>query len=124
LSALPFRSELTAFLAEFLREHRGVRRGTMFGLPAIYVGRRLVACLMEEGLIVRLPEEAARREIRSARGVPFSRRGRTMGSWVMYTPRSAADARKLTPVIEIGVRHLADRLAEEGPRPASRRSRR
>ena len=111
--ALPFRAELTAFLDEFAEHHRGVRRGKMFGLPAIYVGRRLVTCLMEDGIIVRLPEEIARHEIRERRGKPFSRRGREMGSWVMYRPRTTAGARALTAVVEAGVRSLAERQTEE-----------
>lgn len=118
---IPFRSELTSFLDEFADDHRGVRRGTMFGLPAIYVGRRLVACLMEDGLIVRLPDDVARREIRARRGTAYSRRGRTMGSWVMYHPRTAVAARALTPVVEAGARHIAERQTEEITGIASRR---
>lgn len=122
---IPFRSDLRPFLEEFTDHHRGVRLGQMFGLPAVYVGRRLVTCLMEDGIIVRLPEEAARREIQSKRGAPYSRRGRVMGSWVMYTPRSAADARKLTPVLEVAARHVAERVTEEITGvPIKRRTRR
>jgi hypothetical protein len=110
---IPFRSDLRPFLTEFAEEHRGVRLGQMFGLPAIYVGRRLVTCLMEDGIIVRLPSELARQEIQSKRGKPYSRRGRESGGWVMYTPRSAAAARKLTPMIERAARHIAERQVEE-----------
>ena len=80
----------------------------MFGLPAGYVGRRLFACLMEDGIIVRLPDEIARREIRG-RGRPYGKRSRAMGSWVMYHPRNRADARWLTPVLEMAARHAAER---------------
>jgi hypothetical protein len=110
---IPFRSELRSFLTEFAEEHRGVRLGQMFGLPAIYVGRRLVTCLIEDGVIVRLPTELAQQEIRSKRGKPFSRRGRNTGNWVLYTPRSAADARKLTPTVERAARYIAERQVEE-----------
>ncbi len=110
---IPFRSELRAFLTEFAEEHRGVRLGQMFGLPAIYVGRRLVSCLIEDGVIVRLPPELARQEIQSKRGKPFSRRGRDTGSWVLYTPRTAAEARRLTPTVERAVRHLAERQVDD-----------
>jgi len=115
---IPFRSELTAFIDEFAEEHRGVRRGKMFGLPAIYVGRRLVTCLMEDGIIVRLPEDAARREIRAKKGKPFSPAGREpaarkTGNWVMYRPRTSIAARALTPIIEESARHIAERQTEE-----------
>lgn len=110
---IPFRAELRSFLEEFAYAHRGVRLGKMFGLPAIYVGRKLVTCLMEDGIIVRLSDDLAKEEIRSRRGKPYSRRGREMGSWVMYTPRTSADARRLTPTIERAVRRIAERQVEE-----------
>src|SRR5687767_3345826 len=96
---IPFRSELQSVLEEFADRHRGVRLGKMFGLPACYVGRRLFTCLMEDGIIVRLPDDVAKREVRG-RGRPFSRRGKAMGTWVMYCPRSAAEGRRLTPILE------------------------
>lgn len=110
---IPFRSDLQPFLDEFAREHRGVRLGKMFGLPAIYVGRKLVTCLMEDGIIVRLPKDMARDEIRSKRGTPYSQRGREMGNWVMYAPKNAAAARRLIPLIERAARHIAERQTEE-----------
>jgi hypothetical protein len=110
---IPFRSELTAFLDEFADQHRGVRRGKMFGLPAIYVGRRLVTCLIEDGIIVRLPEELARRELRSRRAKPFAMGERDSRQWLMYRPRTATAARSLTPIIEAAARHMAERQTED-----------
>jgi hypothetical protein len=112
--SIPFRRELLPFLEEFAARHRGVRLGKMFGLPAVYAGRRLFACLIEDGVIVRLPEDVAKRELKGG-GKPFSRRrpGKPMGSWVLYEPRSAAAARRLTPVLEIAARNVARRQTEE-----------
>jgi hypothetical protein len=110
---IPYRHELTAFLDEFAERHRGIRRGKMFGLPAVYVGRKLVTCLMEDGIAIRLPLDVAAREIREGRGKPMTSRGREMGRWVTYRPRTAAAARKLTPLIEVAVRHIAERQTEE-----------
>jgi hypothetical protein len=111
---IPFRQELAAFLDEFADAHRGVRRGKMFGLPAIYVGRRLVTCLIEDGIIVRLPPELARQQIRERKGKPFSPAGGARGkNWVMYRPPTAVAARALTATIEAAVRHVAERQTEE-----------
>jgi len=110
---IPYRSELTAFLDEFAAQHRGVRRGKMFGLPAIYVGRRLVTCLMEDGIAVRLPGDVALREIRGKKAKPLASRGGALGRWVVYQPRTAVAARKLTPIVETAVRHIAERQTEE-----------
>ena len=82
----------------------------MFGLPAGYVGRKLFACLIEDGIIVRLPEEVARDELRSRRALPYSSRAHAMGRWVMYRPRSAAHARRLAPMLELAARHVAERI--------------
>lgn len=110
---LAFRSELTPFLDEFAEHHRGVRLGKMFGLPAIYVGRRLVTCLIEDGIIVRLPEDLARSEVRARKAKPFSGRFKAKGTWVMYTPRTAVAARRLTPIVEQAARDVAERQTEE-----------
>jgi hypothetical protein len=109
---IPFRSELRPFLEEFVETHRGARPGKMFGLPALYAGRRLFACLIEDGMIVRLPPEIARREIRNG-AKPFSKRMRQTGSWVLYRPRSIVAARRLVPVLELAAREVARRQAEE-----------
>jgi hypothetical protein len=109
---IPFREDLRAFLKEFTDHHRGVRLGRMFGLPAGYVGRRLFTCLMEDGIIVRLPAEMARREIQR-RAEPYSRRGHVFGTWVMYRPPTIAAARRLVPVLELAARHIAERQVEE-----------
>jgi hypothetical protein len=111
--AIPYRKELTAFIDEFAEQHRGVRRGQMFGLPAIYAGRRLVTCLIEDGIIVRMPEDVARREIQSKRGVRYSHGGRDSRNWVLYRPRTAVAARSLAPLIEAAVRDSAERQTEE-----------
>jgi hypothetical protein len=97
---------------EFVEEHRGVRLGRMFGLPATYVGRRLFACLLEDGIIVRLPNDVAKREIKAG-GRAYSRRPHPMGSWVMYRPRTRIAARRLVPILEIAASHLSRLQVEE-----------
>jgi hypothetical protein len=111
--AIPFRSELAPVLVEFAEQHRGVRLGKMFGVPAIYVGRKLACCLMEEGILMRLPPDVAKREVTEKRAKGYSSRGRALGNWVMYEPKTAVAARRLAPTIEIAVRHIGERLNED-----------
>jgi hypothetical protein len=54
--AIAFRADLQPFLDEFIEHHRGLRVGRMFGLPGGYAGRRMFVCLIEDGLIVKLPQ--------------------------------------------------------------------
>ena len=113
--SIPFRRDLQPFLEEFVAQHKGVRLGKMFGLPAVYVGRRLFACLIEDGVIVRLPDAVAKRELKAG-ARPFNERqrpGKPMGAWILYEPRTAAAARRLTPVLEIAAQHVARRQTEE-----------
>jgi hypothetical protein len=109
---IAYRHELVSFLEEFTAQHRGVRLGKMFGLPALYAGRRLFACLLEQGVIVRLPEDDARRAVKAG-ARPYGRRGRRTGAWVLYEPRTRLAARRLTPTLEIAARHVARIQAEE-----------
>ena len=116
--SVPFRPDLQALLGEFIEEHPGTRRGTMFGAPAGYAGRRLFACVIEDGIMVRLPQDVAARELKG-RGTWFNGSGGktsrpgSLGTWVMYRPRTVTDARRLTPLLELAARNVAERLTAD-----------
>jgi hypothetical protein len=115
-----FPADLQPFLAEFIEHHRGLRIGRMFGMPAGYAGRKLFVCLMDDGVVVKLPEHIAKDEVRSGRASrdsgfgsrdsnPESRvpsPGRAGGVWVKYTPCTAREATRLTPILEVAARHV------------------
>jgi hypothetical protein len=107
---IAFRADLEPFLAEFIEHHRGLRIGRMFGLPAGYAGRKLFVCLMENGLIVKLPAHIAKDEVRArkaGKAVPSpGRAGRASGVWVNYTPRTAREASRLAPILEVAARYV------------------
>lgn len=105
---IAFRADLQPFLAEFIEHHRGLRIGRMFGLPAGYAGRKLFVCLMEDGLIVKLPEGVAKDEVRRGKAAQFIRRGLPSKSWVKYKPRTAREASRLAPILEVAARHVAE----------------
>jgi hypothetical protein len=106
--AIAFRADLQPFLADFIENHRGLRVGRMFGLPAGYAGRKMFVCLMEDGLIVKLPERVAKEEVRGGKAAVFVRRGRPSKSWIKYTPRNAREASRLAPILEVAARHVAE----------------
>jgi hypothetical protein len=106
--AIAFRADLQLFLADFIEHHRGLRIGRMFGLPAGYAGRRMFVCVIEDGLIVKLPQSVAKDQVREGKAVPFVRRGRPSRSWIKYTPRTAPDATRLAPILEMAARHVAE----------------
>ena len=104
---MAFRADLQTFLAEFIEHHRGLRLGRMFGLPAGYAGRKLFVCLIDDGLIVKLPERIAKDEVGTGRAATFNRRSKPSKSWVKYRPRTMREAFRLTPILEIAARHVA-----------------
>jgi hypothetical protein len=104
--AIAFRSDLQRFLADFIEHHRGLRIGRMFGRPAGYAGRRMFVCLIDDGLIVKLPVHVAKEELRGGRAAPFTRTGRPSRSWIKYTPRHARDAQALAPILEVAARYV------------------
>lgn len=95
-----------SWFTEFLNAHRGVRPGRLFGRPAAYAGRRVFAYLMEDGIIVKLPVDVARRE--RARGVEPHTATPGKDAWMTYRPRTADDARRLWPILELAARNAAD----------------
>jgi hypothetical protein len=74
-----------AFLATALRP--GVRRGAMFGCPAIYGGKKLAICVYGEALGLKLPEPVAAAAKAAGRAVPFQPYGKsTMREWIEVRP--------------------------------------
>ena len=80
----------------------------MFGLPAGYAGRKMFVCLIEDGLIVKLPERLAREELRRGNAAPFMRGGKASKGWIKYVPRNARETLRLAPLLEVAARHVAE----------------
>lgn len=113
--------DVVGWLGAFVRARRGLRPGMMFGAPAVYAGRRLVACAWTDGLICTLPDEVLREQFRRRRGVPVQARGREMTGWILYRPVSLAAARRLEPILETAARFVAEAPpAAQRPRAAGR----
>jgi len=106
--AIAFRADLQPFLADFIEQHRGLRAGRMFGLPAGYAGRKMFVCLIEEGFIVMLPERVAKDEVRTGKAKAFVQRGRPSKKWIKYSPRTAREAGRLAPILEVAARYVAE----------------
>ncbi len=87
----------------------------MFGMPAVYAGRRLVACVAEGGLVCRLKRDDVR-----GRGVtvdPLVINGRASKGWSVVRPNRSGFAH-LAPLLE---RAVVRALAAPIARPRRRR---
>ena len=72
-----------AVLARAASSHPANRRGSMFGSPAIYVGRRMAVCVHGAELGLRAPETLARKSIEDGRATLFRPYGKApMREWV------------------------------------------
>ena len=70
-----------------------VRAGKMFGFPAYFVGRKLCACVYEDGLGLKLPAGTIARLLESdPHAAPFQPFGRQkMREWVQITVPAPQD---------------------------------
>ena len=72
-----------AVLARAASFNPDIRRGSMFGSPAIYVGRRMAICVYGAELGLRVPETLARKTIEDGRATPFQPYGKApMREWI------------------------------------------
>jgi len=75
-----------------------LREGRMFGCPAVYVGRRMAACVLGSEVGLRLPEATATAALAGGRARAFTPYGkRPMREWIALdlTPATLPDARDL-----------------------------
>jgi hypothetical protein len=60
-----------------------IRAGQMFGCPAIYVGRRMVACVYGRAIGLKVPARLARENLDSGRATAFRPYGKpAMREWI------------------------------------------
>jgi hypothetical protein len=82
-------------LDEMLLKLPGAKAGKMFGFPGYWTGGKLFACLFGPGVGFKLPPERAAEMLKKPGFAPFTPRGKQMATWVMVTPKRAADLRRL-----------------------------
>jgi hypothetical protein len=83
ISKAVFNPQHKKVLDSFLLEQEGVTPGKMFGYPAYYVNKKLFACLYEEGVGIKLPEDKAKELVGKEGIIPFQPLGRRkMRQWI------------------------------------------
>ena len=92
MGTIAYHLDIKTVLDSFLLASELVTPGKMFGFPAYYVGKKLFACVYENGVGLKVPAETAARLI-GAEGVsPFIPMGRRqMKEWI-YLTHPTADA--------------------------------
>jgi len=97
----------------------GVKAGKMFGLPGYYVDGKLLACVWEDGVSIKLPQ-AVREELLRQKGIePFvPMEGRPMKEWVLINKKSSKDYLKYEDIFISAVEYVL-LLPKKSPRKRS-----
>ena len=77
-------------LERALAGRNGARRGAMFGYPAFYAGGKLFACVFEDFVALKLPQDVVAALVTKPGFTPFRRMGRTMREWVTASSERVA----------------------------------
>lgn len=107
-----------ALLRTFVDSHRGVRLGSLFGAPAVFVGRRAAIRLDGDGLALRLTP--AGQDLARGRCQAHVRPGRTRGWLRLRVPRDVASvSAAYLSLFERAVRDTALESDTRGARTAA-----
>jgi hypothetical protein len=90
-----YNKDIKETLDSILLEFPEVTAGKMFGYPAYYIGKKLFACVYENGVGIKVPEELAKELIKRDEIVNFQPMGRSkMKQWIQINRADPAAYRK------------------------------
>jgi hypothetical protein len=88
-------------------EFTGVAAGKMFGYPAYYVGNRLFACVYEDGVGIKVPEDLVKDLIKSEGITYFQPLGRSkMKQWIQISRGNPEDYYKDIEIFKASIESL------------------
>ena len=100
-------------LDSFLLEYPGVIAGKMFGYPAYYVGKKLFACVYENGVGIKVPEDLAEDLIKTEGIVNFQPMGRAkMRQWIQINRQEPDDYLKDKEIFKASIDHVLKTQSE------------
>lgn len=86
----------------------GVRLGKAFGYLGYYLGKKMIACVYEEGLGIKVPSDLAQKLLADGRSLPFKPYGRhTMRQWVFVVHENPEDYKKDMDIISAAVEYIS-----------------
>ena len=82
----------------------GIREAPMFGCPAFFFGRRMVACIYGDEVGIKLPKDDVDAALTRAGVVPFRPYGKAMREWVALR-RQGADLDAVADLLVASLAH-------------------
>jgi TfoX/Sxy family transcriptional regulator of competence genes len=102
-----FNRDIKETLDSFLLEFPGVTAGKMFGYPAYYVGKKLFACLYENGVGIKVPEDLAEELIKTEGVTNFQPMGRAkMKQWIQINRQKPDDYLKDKEILKASIDYV------------------
>ncbi len=96
-------------VARLLSGHADIRERKMFGCPAFFLGRRMVACIYGDEVGIKLPSDRVNGLLAKAVVAPFRPYGKTMREWVSLRQRGD-DLEVLAGLFDEAVAYAAQQL--------------
>jgi hypothetical protein len=103
-----FKPQNKEVLDALLLEIPEVKPGQMFGYPAYYVNQKLFACLYEEGVGIKVPENEARELVGREGIIHFQPLGRRkMREWIQINRENPEDYWEDREILESSIQYVS-----------------
>jgi len=103
-----FNIEHKKILDSFLLKIPGVIPGKMFGYPAYYINKKLFACLYENGVGVKIPENKVNELIGKKGIIYFQPLGRAkMREWIQINRENSEDYLNDQKILETSIKFVS-----------------
>lgn len=108
MSKQKFKPQNKEVLDTLLLDIKGVKPGKMFGYPAYYVNKKLFACLYEDGVGIKVPEDKAKKLIGQDGIIHFQPMGRgKMREWIQINRKNPEDYLGDREIFESSIQYVS-----------------
>jgi hypothetical protein len=108
MRTVSFNPEIKKVVDSILLKYPLVQSGKMFGYPAYYVNKKLVACIYESGVGIKVPEDVAKTLIGKEGIGHFHPLGRPeMKEWIQINHQKPDDYLEDTAIFEASVNFVS-----------------
>jgi TfoX/Sxy family transcriptional regulator of competence genes len=103
-----YNQDVKEIFDSFLLKLPEVTSGKMFGYPAYYAGKKLFACLYENGVGIKVPEDLAEELIKTEGIINFQPMGRAkMREWIQINRENPSDYYKDKEILKASIDYVS-----------------
>lgn len=102
-----FKPEVKQVVDSILLKNPSIVTGKMYGYPAYYINRKLLVCVYEEGIGIKVPENVVKELIGKEGIVYFQPMGRAkMREWIQINREDPKEYLKDMPIFEASISYV------------------